>query len=38
VLIFDETISGFRPALGGAAECFGVAPDLAVYGKATAAG
>lgn len=38
VLIFDETISGFRLALGGAAERFGVAPDLAVYGKAMAAG
>jgi len=38
VLIFDETISGFRVALGGAAELFGVTPDLAVYGKAMAAG
>ncbi|MEU0499004.1 aminotransferase class III-fold pyridoxal phosphate-dependent enzyme [Mycobacterium sp. NPDC006124] len=38
VLIFDETISGFRVALGGAAERFDVAPDLAVYGKAMAAG
>ena len=38
VLIFDETISGFRLALGGAAERFGVSPDLAVYGKAMAAG
>lgn len=38
VLIFDETISGFRLALGGAAERFGVFPDLAVYGKAMAAG
>jgi glutamate-1-semialdehyde 2,1-aminomutase len=38
VLIFDETISGFRLALGGAAERFGVLPDLAVYGKAMAAG
>jgi glutamate-1-semialdehyde 2,1-aminomutase len=37
-LIFDETISGFRVALGGAAERFGVHPDLAVYGKAMAAG
>jgi glutamate-1-semialdehyde 2,1-aminomutase len=36
VLIFDETISGFRVALGGAAERFGVFPDLAVYGKAMA--
>jgi glutamate-1-semialdehyde 2,1-aminomutase len=38
VLIFDETISGFRVALGGAAERFGVHPDLAIYGKAMAAG
>ena len=38
VLIFDETISGFRLALGGAAERYGVYPDLAVYGKAMAAG
>jgi glutamate-1-semialdehyde 2,1-aminomutase len=38
VLIFDETISGFRVALGGAAERFGATPDLAVYGKAMAAG
>lgn len=38
VLIFDETITGFRVALGGAAERYGVTPDLAVYGKAMAAG
>lgn len=38
VLIFDEVITGFRLALGGAAERFGVAPDLGVYGKAIAAG
>jgi glutamate-1-semialdehyde 2,1-aminomutase len=38
VLIFDETISGFRVSLGGAAERFAVTPDLAVYGKAMAAG
>jgi len=38
VLVFDETISGFRVALGGAAERYGVHPDLAVYGKAMAAG
>lgn len=37
-LIFDEVISGFRVALGGATERFGVVPDLAVYGKAIAAG
>jgi glutamate-1-semialdehyde 2,1-aminomutase len=38
VLIFDEVISGFRLALGGAAERYGVTPDLAVYGKAMAGG
>jgi glutamate-1-semialdehyde 2,1-aminomutase len=38
VLIFDETISGFRVALGGAAERYRVYPDLAIYGKAMAAG
>jgi glutamate-1-semialdehyde 2,1-aminomutase len=36
LLIFDEVITGFRLALGGAAERFGVTPDLAVYGKAIA--
>jgi glutamate-1-semialdehyde 2,1-aminomutase len=38
VLIFDEVITGFRLALGGAAERFGVVPDLALYGKAMAGG
>lgn len=38
VLVFDEVITGFRLALGGAAEHFGVTPDLAVYGKALAGG
>lgn len=38
LLIFDEVITGFRLALGGAAELYGVTPDLAVYGKAIAAG
>jgi len=38
VLVFDETISGFRVALGGASKRFGVTPDLAVYGKAMAGG
>jgi glutamate-1-semialdehyde 2,1-aminomutase len=36
VLIFDEVITGFRIAAGGAAELFGVYPDLATYGKALA--
>ncbi|HEX7163133.1 MAG TPA: aspartate aminotransferase family protein [Trebonia sp.] len=38
VLIFDEVISGFRLALGGAAPYYGVTPDLATYGKAMAGG
>lgn len=36
--IFDEVVSGFRIAPGGAAELLGVTPDLAVYGKAIASG
>lgn len=38
VLVFDELITGFRLAMGGAAEYFGVEPDLACYGKALASG
>ncbi len=38
LLVFDEVISGFRVALGGAVERFGVTPDLATYGKAMAGG
>jgi glutamate-1-semialdehyde 2,1-aminomutase len=38
VLIFDEVISGFRLGLGGAAQRYQVTPDLAIYGKAMAAG
>jgi glutamate-1-semialdehyde 2,1-aminomutase len=33
VLIFDEVISGFRVALGGAQELYGVMPDLTTLGK-----
>ncbi|MDX1540400.1 MAG: aminotransferase class III-fold pyridoxal phosphate-dependent enzyme, partial [Geminicoccaceae bacterium] len=33
LLIFDEVVTGFRLALGGAQEFFGVRPDLATYGK-----
>ncbi len=33
VLIFDEVISGFRTALGGAQQMYGVVPDLTVLGK-----
>jgi glutamate-1-semialdehyde 2,1-aminomutase len=38
VLIFDEIITGFRLAAGGAAERYGVIPDLATFGKAMAGG
>jgi glutamate-1-semialdehyde aminotransferase len=38
LLIFDEMWTGFRIALGGAQEYFGVKPDLAVYSKACANG
>lgn len=34
LLIFDEVKTGFRLAKGGAAEYFGVTPDLATYAKA----
>jgi glutamate-1-semialdehyde 2,1-aminomutase len=33
LLIFDEIVTGFRLAYGGAQEYFGVVPDLATYGK-----
>ena len=33
LLIFDEVITGFRLAFGGAAEYFGVRPDMVTYGK-----
>ena len=33
LLIFDEVVTGFRLAWGGAQEKFGVKPDLASYGK-----
>ncbi len=38
ILIFDEVITGFRFALGGAQEFFKVTPDLACFGKAIANG
>ena len=38
VLVFDEVITGFRFAPGGAQEFFGVTPDLATFGKAIANG
>ena len=38
LVIFDEIITGFRMAMGGAQEHFGVTPDLAAFGKAMANG
>jgi glutamate-1-semialdehyde aminotransferase len=38
MLIFDEMWTGFRVAVGGAQEYFGITPDLAVYSKAVANG
>ncbi len=38
LLIFDEVVTGFRLAYGGAQEHYGVVPDLAVYGKAMTCG
>ena len=33
LLIFDEVITGFRLALGGAQEYYGITPDLSTFGK-----
>lgn len=33
LLIFDEVMSGFRVARGGAQELYGIAPDLTTFGK-----
>jgi glutamate-1-semialdehyde 2,1-aminomutase len=38
VLIFDETITGFRFSKGGAQEVFKVTPDLSTFGKGIANG
>jgi glutamate-1-semialdehyde 2,1-aminomutase len=38
ILIFDEVITGFRVAPGGAQQRLGVTPDLATFGKAIANG
>jgi len=38
VLIFDEVFTGFRVALGGAQEYFGVKPDMACFAKALGGG
>jgi len=37
-LIFDEVITGFRTALGGAQKHYGITPDLSVFAKALASG
>jgi glutamate-1-semialdehyde 2,1-aminomutase len=37
-LIFDEVITGFRVGFGGAAEYFGIEPDLAAFGKVIGGG
>lgn len=34
LLVFDEMVTGWRTALGGAQEYYGVTPDLAIFGKA----
>jgi len=38
VLIFDEVMTGFRVALGGAQQLFGVTPDLTTLGKVVGGG
>lgn len=38
LLIYDEIVTGFRVALGGVQEYFGVTPDLAVFAKGVANG
>ena len=38
LLVFDEVISGFRVALGGAQERYGVIPDLTILGKIVGGG
>jgi glutamate-1-semialdehyde 2,1-aminomutase len=37
-LIFDEVITGFRTALGGAQSYFSIVPDMAIFAKAMASG
>ena len=38
LMIFDEVVTGFRLAYGGAQEYYGVIPDLVAYGKALGGG
>ncbi|MCB1124061.1 MAG: aminotransferase class III-fold pyridoxal phosphate-dependent enzyme [Verrucomicrobiae bacterium] len=37
-LVFDEILTGFRLAKGGAVKCYGIVPDLAAYAKGLANG
>ena len=37
-LVFDEIVTGFRLAYGGAQEYYGVVPDVAAFGKVLAGG
>src|ERR1700709_861451 len=38
VLMFDEVMSGFRVALGGAQALYGIVPDLTILGKVIGGG
>ncbi len=38
ILIFDEVMTGFRVALGGAQELFGISPDMTTLGKVIGGG
>jgi glutamate-1-semialdehyde 2,1-aminomutase len=38
LLIFDEVMTGFRVALGGAQELYGITPDLSTFGKVIGGG
>jgi glutamate-1-semialdehyde 2,1-aminomutase len=38
LLVFDEVITGFRVARGGAQELYGIAPDLTILGKIAGGG
>jgi len=38
ILIFDEVMTGFRVAYGGAQACFGVTPDMTCLGKVIGGG
>lgn len=38
LLVFDEVVTGFRYAIGGAQSHFGVVPDVAAFGKGIASG